>query len=58
MNPKYSFDTSNKIDQISQTFCPKKSKKCPKKIKLGQNTQILGQNFVRNVKNEKSYENS
>ena len=27
------------------------------KIKLGQNTQILGQNFVRNVKNEKNYEN-
>ena len=58
MNPKYSFDTSNKIDQISQTFCPKKSKNVRKKIKLGQNTQILGQNFVRNVKNEKSYENS
>ena len=33
MNPKYSFDTSNKIDQISQTFCPKKIKKCPKKNK-------------------------
>ena len=57
MNPKYSFDKSNKIDQISQTFCPKKSKNVRKKIKLGQNTQILGQNFVRNVKNEKSYEN-
>ena len=58
MNPKYSFDASNKIDQISQTFCPKKSKNVRKKIKLGQNTQILGQNFVRNIKNEKSYENS
>ena len=31
MNPKYSFDTSNKIDQISQTFCPKKSKNVRKK---------------------------
>lgn len=31
MNPKYSFDISNKIDQISQTFCPKKAKNVRKK---------------------------
>jgi len=31
MNPKYSFDASNKINQISQTFCPKKSKNVRKK---------------------------